>query len=503
MKKILFILPVLAMAAGCAEKLETPALEQQGRLLGISVTCSDFPDMEAPGTKAVEDGTSTKFTDGDAIGIFAVKDGAVMEDCRNVKCVYDEASSSWNGKVYEYAGAEYFAYYPYSEDMSDKGSTEEIVSAFTETLSSVTDQSTHALYTACDLMTAGNTAPDAENSILDLSFSHAMSMVEVVLPQIEYRTSADAEPYYSIPVIPVSMTVGGAAVSPYMVEPGVYRYIVAPGSSVSLSGEYESLGKSYGYESTGLTVSAGKYKRLKVTSTTSSIIHTMSVGDFFMNTGELVSKDADLTAEQQENCIGVIFWTGNPSVTDVTLRNDWPGCTHGLVVAMDEIQSNWSAEVNVVVNDWIKSNTSYLSIGTTGDDANTNNIVGYNNTLAIDAYNRLGLAESADIVNAVANVLEYRAANPVDCGASGWYLPSVKELALLFMGDGSIWATQNDVAQEINKSLEKVSGATLLTGDYWSNTETAAGSVHRIESTGKITSTRAFNTYKVRPVMAF
>ena len=106
-------------------------------------------------------------------------------------------------------------------------------------------------------------------------------------------------------------------------------------------------------------------------------------------------------------------------------------------------------------------------------------------------------------MNAVANVLEYRAANPVDCGASGWYLPSVKELALLFMGDGSIWAAQDDVAQEINKSLEKVSGATLLTGDYWSNTETAAGSVHRIEASGKITSTRTFNTYKVRPVMAF
>ncbi len=502
MKKILFILPALALAAGCAEKMETPAEEPQGRLLEISASYCDFSDTDAPASKAVENGAETEFTDGDAIGVFAVgADGAVMEDCKNVKCVYDEASSTWSGKVYEYADAEYFAYYPYSEDMADAGSAEDVIAAFTAALSSVSDQSTHALYTACDLMIAQNAEPNIENSMLTLRFSHAMSMIEIALPQIEYRTAGDAEPYYSLPSVSSSLTVGGAEVSPFVVEPGVYRYIVAPGSA-SVSGEYKALGKNYRY-GTSTDVSAGKYKRIKVTSNVTSVIHTLSVGDFFMSTGELVSKDATLTDAQQADCIGVVFWTKDPSSVDVTLQADYPGCTHGLVVALDEMASKWSAEVEVVVNDWIKANTSYLSIGTSGSDANLNNIVGYNNTKAIDYYNHNGLAESSDVVNAVEVVMEYRTANPVDCGASGWYLPSVKELALLYMGDGNIWSSKNNVAQEINKSLQKITDATLLTGDYWSNTETAAGSVHRIEASGKVTSTRVFNPYKVRPVMAF
>ena len=222
MKKILFILPALALAAGCAEKMETPAEEPQGRLLEISASYCDFSDTDAPASKAVENGAETEFTDGDAIGVFAVgADGAVMEDCKNVKCVYDEASKTWSGKVYEYADAEYFAYYPYSEEMTDAGSAEDVIAAFTTALSSVSDQSTHALYTACDLMIAQNAEPNIENSMLTLRFSHAMSMIEITLPRIEYRTSAGADPYYSIPSLSSSLTIGGAEVSPFVVEPGV------------------------------------------------------------------------------------------------------------------------------------------------------------------------------------------------------------------------------------------------------------------------------------------
>ena len=503
MKKIFCILPAVAMLAGCTGKMNAPESGPEGQVLTIEASCCGFSDMDIPESKTVEDGAVTMFSDGDAIGVFGVdSEGNIIETCRNVKCVYDGTSAQWDGKVYLYdAGTKYFAYYPYSEEMSTMTGVDDITAAFAASLSDITDQSSHALYTACDLMTTGMTAPDSESSSLRLSFSHAMSMVEIELPQVEYKVSEDAQPYYSIPVTSSSLKIGGKEVAPFMVEPGVYRFIMVPGEA-TVSGEFSSLGKDFTYEST-LAFTSGRYKRMKITSSSSSIIHTLSVGDFFLKSGALVSKDATLTASEQEDCIGVVFWTSDPSSVDVTLQKDCPGCTHGLVVALDEIDTKWSAEVNVVVNDWIKANTSYLSIGTTGDDANTNNIVGYNNTMAIDHYNRNGLAEAADVVNAVEEVMQYRAANTVDCGASGWYLPSVKELALLYMGDGSIWAGKNDVALEINGSLAKVEGAVQLSGDYWSNTETAAGSVHRIESSGKITSTRVFNVYKVRPVMAF
>lgn len=503
MKKILFILPALALAAGCAEKMETPAEEPQGRLLEISASYCDFSDTDTPASKAVENGTATEFTDGDAIGIFAVgADGVVMEDCRNVKCVYDKASSSWSGKVYEYAGARYFAYYPYSEEMTDAGSADDVIAAFTSALSSVNDQSTHALYTACDLMIAQDAEPNIENSMLTLRFSHAMSMLEIALPQIEYRTSAGADPYYSIPSLSSSLTVGGTEVSPFVVEPGIYRYIVVPGS-VSVSGEYRALGKNYRY-GTSTAVSAGKYKRIKVTSDVSSVIHTLAVGDFFMSTGELVSKDATLTDAQQVDCIGVVFYAGNPSTTDITLQKDYPDCTHGLVVALDEFKSKWRANKDNKVNDWIEGNTEYLPVSSTAANPTTEYIVGYNNTMAMNYYNLNGLEDAAaDEVQAVAAIMEYRAENPIESGASGWYLPSIKELSLLFKGNTSMWTESNAQVPVINESLAKVSGAVALTGDYWSSTETNPGDIQRILASGKLQTNRSFNELNVRPVMAF
>ena len=513
MKKILFILPALALAAGCAEKMETPAEEPQGRLLEISASYCDFSDTDAPVSKAVENGAETEFTDGDAIGVFAVgADGAVMEDCKNVKCVYDEASSTWSGKVYEYADAEYFAYYPYSETMTDAGSAEDVIAAFTAALSSVSDQSTHALY-ACDLMIAQNAEPNIENSMLTLRFSHAMSMIEITLPQIEYRTSGDAEPYYSLPSVSSSLTIRGAEVSPFVVEPGVYRYIVAPGSA-SVSGEYKALGKNYRY-GTSTDVSAGKYKRIKVTSNVTSVIHTLSVGDFFMSTGELVSKDATLTDAQQADCIGVVFYAGNPSTVDVTLKNDYPNCTHGLVVALDEItRVRWSGNETVEVNAWLKTNApAFISINKNDHEKD---IAGYNNTMAIDYYNNNGATSDADKVDAVVEIMEYRAANPVACGASGWYLPSTKELSLMFNAQGSLWTGGTNIRDEINKNIVKANG-TQLTQDYWTSNEVNAVSAYRLSHEGKpVGSTKSWNinndgrdpdhlgnSMLIRPVMAF
>ena len=105
--------------------------------------------------------------------------------------------------------------------------------------------------------------------------------------------------------------------------------------------------------------------------------------------------------------------------------------------------------------------------------------------MAIDHYNNNGLAESADVAVAVEKTMEYRSSNSLECDASGWYLPSIKELCLLYKGNTNIWTAANNVAEEINASIEKVGGATVLTGDYWSSTEAGTGSAHRIEASGK------------------
>lgn len=500
MKNISFIpflscLIGVSLASGCQEAEQPDVEKTSDILLGVRASCLDFAEMGQEQEAAL-----SGFSAGDTIGVFGLdKDGSVLSGCRNAAFVYD-GSSEWKGNVYYYEDAVYFAYFPYSKSLSPLKSVHEIEEAFADEVRSTTDQSTFEAFRSCDLMVAENVVPS--DGVLDFRMSRRMSMVEIAFPEIEYRTSADSEPYYSASIGSLAFEVNDIAVKPYMADKGVYRYIVVPENNL-IYGEYKVAGDwaDYGEE---LVFIPGKYKRIDVVPDNTVVIHDLSAGDFFLKSGAILPKDTDLTASEQEECIGVVFWTGDPTASDATLKKDFPGCTHGLVVALDEIASNWSAEVNVKINDWLEANApGYLSINTEGDGANTDKVVGYNNTMAIDHYNNNGLAESADVAVAVEKTMEYRSSNSLECDASGWYLPSIKELCLLYKGNTNIWTAANNVAEEINASIEKVGGATVLTGDYWSSTEAGTGSAHRIEASGKVTGTRMFNSYKVRPVTAF
>lgn len=173
-------------------------------------------------------------------------------------------------------------------------------------------------------------------------------------------------------------------------------------------------------------------------------------------------------------------------------------------VALDEFKSKWRANKDNKVNDWIESNTTYLPVNSTAANPTTEYIVGYNNTMAMNYYNLNGLEDAAaDEVQAVTAIMEYRAENPIESGASGWYLPSIKELSLLFKGNISMWTESNAQVPVINESLAKISGAVSLTGDYWSSTETYPGDIQTVRATGKLQTQRSFNELNVRPVMAF
>lgn len=40
-----------------------------------------------------------------------------------------------------------------------------------------------------------------------------------------------------------------------------------------------------------------------------SLVHVLQAGDFYMNDGSIVGKDAALTEEQKAKCIGIVFQT--------------------------------------------------------------------------------------------------------------------------------------------------------------------------------------------------
>ena len=509
MKKIFYMIflfsIVLPAVQGCQETEQPEGEKTSDILLEVRASCLDFIEMG----QTVEPSVSP-FEAGDTIGVYGIDtDGSVLSGCRNVPFVYDGVSD-WEGKVYYYDGAVYFAYFPYRKSVSSLKTLSDIEDVFVKDVRTTVDQSTSDYLRSCDFMTAENIVP--ADGVLDFTLSRRMSMVEITFPDIEYKESADAEPYYTASVGSLEFEVNDVDVKPCMTSQGVYRYILVPENNF-IYGEYKVAGDwaDYGAE---LVFEPGSFKKITVVPDETEVIHTLAVGDFFLKSGALLPKDAALTVAEREECIGVVFWTGDPTASDPVLKKDFPGCTHGLVVSLEEFESQWCSETDVRVDTRIQANAQgFTSINTKLDpDDKTDNpamntVIGYNNTMAIDLYNTDGLAEQSDMVTAVEEMMKYRNANHLDIGTSGWYLPSIKELALLYMGEGSIWSSKDNVAQEINKSIEQIighiDGAALLTGDYWSSTEAGTGSAHRIEASGKVTGTRMFNKYRIRPVMAF
>lgn len=204
-------------------------------------------------------------------------------------------------------------------------------------------------------------------------------------------------------------------------------------------------------------------------------------GDFAMIDGTFVDKDATLTQEQKEGCSGIVFWTeaekeikdaalaSNVTTTlaqdklptladDKIMKKDFPDCTHGLIVALKNISSSmvWQKRLSAADNtsvwkDFQEGSSTYgseseykavapnfdLESGAYYDHTEDpfNQILGYQNTKVALAYNDYASALRWSIVQPVAALGSFEKENPAPAGSTGWYIPSIKELTLLTMGD--------------------------------------------------------------------
>lgn len=463
MKTRLFRLSLLlslciAALCGCTKDDDSMSVTH-GTTLTIHATADGFTAADGADTCASENGYITTFTAGDEIGVFAVKNGAVIADCKNVKCTYN-ADGSWSADalapVYYYLDAQYFAYYPYKSELSAENIVDVsgIVEYFNKNIA--TDQGTYDNCTAWDLMTAALVSPDG-NKTLSFSFTHQMSLIEISLPVQKYKTSGAYE--YSEPAINATFSItkedAPTSIIPYNTDKGVYRYIVPVETSCTIAGEFQNVaGTTIEYKSSTLSLSTGKYKRLNVTyagAPTTITERTLAAGDFYYSDGSIVPGDAQ--SPPSTGCIGIIFWVGDATQNDRTLKTDHKGCTHGLVIALTEYQQVWQTK-DASVQNWLDNNKRdvYLSINNT-----KNNIQGYNNTKAAEEFNK-GV-NSNYIVYAVNQVIFYRKTVSAPSTSSDWYLPSAKELTLC---DRNV----------INGQLRKISGTTeIRTNYYWSLTE--------------------------------
>ena len=229
---------------------------------------------------------------------------------------------------------------------------------------------------------------------------------------------------------------------------------------------------------------------------------------------------ADIAPTFGKTCIGVVFWVGDATASDQTLGNDHSGCTHGLVVALKDASAGttaWQSSYTSVQR-WLNSNQSgvFLFVASDTDTgAPFNNIQGYNNTKAIEAFNADD-ANSSNVVQAVQKVVDYRNAVSAPATSSGWYLPSEKELTLLCGKEDvtDIWKNQSggtsmrDLLNGTNGPFNKLgssSYATVIqTSYYWSSTENDSGHAFGVYfGDGYVGNYYKHETFRVRCVLAF
>lgn len=511
----LLVLLTAVSLCGCSNDDEPVATadDNDGTTLTVIARADGFaPTDGTPQTRATESGYTTTFVKDDQIGVFAVKNGNVIADCKNVPLTYNGAA--WEGTVYKYTDATYFAYYPYKEGLNTSGITaaSDIVAAFTPTVTAATDQSTYANYTACDLMTTA-AAISPTGTSLSFSFTHRMSLIEISLPVQKYKTPSDAYEY-SAPALGATFSLtpnsgsDATTIKPCPTGNGIYRYIVPAGTSgATLSGVFNTAdGKTIEYTKSSLSLSAGNYKRLNVTysgAPSTPIERALAVGDYYYSDGGIVPGYTE--TPPAEGCIGVVYWVGSIIEEDPLLKRDYPGCTHGLVASLQDVgQTLWSSGYEDITNNWLSGQDDTYGITTL---KKTDKMQGYANTKALAGYNASDRAtggNSNKTVLPIGLIRSYADAHPAPANSSGWYFPSVKELKFMCRGQNASGGT--DGKKKLNEQFGKIAGASSLqSGYYWSSTEDGDRWAWDVDFGGGVYSSYSKYRYSfwLRAVLAF
>lgn len=258
-------------------------------------------------------------------------------------------------------------------------------------------------------------------------------------------------------------------------------------------------------------------------------------GDVALLDGSFFTNDYLWIVKDYLEAAGVVFWTegetwagtstlvGN-NVADKVMQIDYPDCTHGLIVSLKDVSTSllwqsWTESVYLnfqITDNFAPTNadkSKYMSIRSSLSSTDyMSKILGYNNTKVLEAYNIYRKNHKNDyIVNPVTKIAEFAETNPAPMNTTGWFLPSVKELFILYYMDDDEIIRQSGTLNastklEVNETLNYI-GGDKLDGIYWSSTEddSNAGFAYTVNmGYGHITqSGKNATEYRVRAVCAF
>lgn len=278
------LVATLCMFAACTQdELAEPTLDARcplsitvagaGYVPGSGITPAS---VDAPSTRATENGYATEFTAGDACGLFIVQNGTVVT--ANVKLSATDNGTddiAWKSEetLWYEPGGVYYLYYPWQEapqgapgegDAVTATNDADFFSAMITAWHPTDDQSEYAAYTASDLMTAQAEADVSASDVATLSFTmvHRMALVVVKMP-----VSENTEP-----AVVLSAQFDENA-RPYAFSDGVYRYLVNPASGTKLVGYYDNGTREFVIEIAADYLTGGSYKTYNVDSEKANVIH--------------------------------------------------------------------------------------------------------------------------------------------------------------------------------------------------------------------------------------
>ena len=479
---------LLLLLVSCTQE-EFPAVQDKAQQLTISVTdggyTSAVENMKTRvETRAVENGYTTEFTEGDACGFYMVRGGKPVYS--NVKLTAEKDAATggimWKTDGTTLAagmdGESYYLYYPYQADMAGKTATPaegavmtdaEFFKPLIDGWQPGDDQSTHAAYTASDLMTAGGSTTGTGNTIhLSFAMKHRMALAVIEMPKTVYKFIDANVPDYTVGA---EATFTGTA-KPLRMADGTYRYLVHS-SMPTIEGCYDGGNREFTITTSASHPVVGEYKRYKVdgaAETIKNVTYAESgiarIGDFYCTknngtTGYLIPKEADETTVQAAKVVGIVFQTDKSRIgAKEKEKLGGEGNVHGLVMAVKNIaiRQAWGL---------FGMDEGLTTCRTKAD--NYNDISGYGNCEHIRT-NR----GNFDSYPAFKAAYDYNTTCPVPATTTGWYLPASGQWWDILQNLGGcpaladvtqqtspdtgefLWKSQGDVPAALNKWMENI-----------------------------------------------
>ena len=479
---------LLLLLVSCTQE-EFPAVQDKAQQLTISVTdggyTSAVENMKTRvETRAVENGYTTGFTEGDACGFYMVRGGKPVYS--NVKLTAEKDAATggimWKTDGTTLAagmdGESYYLYYPYQADMAGKTATPaegavmtdaEFFKPLIDGWQPGDDQSTHAAYTASDLMTAGGSTTGTGNTIhLSFAMKHRMALAIIEMPKTVYKFIDANVPDYTVGA---EATFTGTA-KPLRMADGTYRYLVHS-SMPTIEGCYDGGNREFTITTSASHPVVGEYKRYKVdgaAETIKNVTYAESgiarIGDFYCTknngtTGYLIPKEADETTVQAAKVVGIVFQTDKSRIgAKEKEKLGGEGNVHGLVMAVKNIATRQAWGL-------FGMDEGLTTCRTKAD--NYNDISGYGNCEHIRT-NR----GNFDSYPAFKAAYDYNTTCPVPATTTGWYLPASGQWWDILQNLGGcpaladvtqqtspdtgefLWKSQGDVPAALNKWMENI-----------------------------------------------